>query len=97
MSFETAIIELAANIIQYSVATSGVTCEIIIETSGNQIDATISDNGDLVELELDEHVMPEEFSESGRGIPLMKALVDDFSFDTSEKKNTWKMSKRFQS
>lgn len=95
-SFETAIIELAANIILYSIAVAGVTCQIIIETNDEQIDATISDNGKLMELELDEHIMPDEFSESGRGIPLIKALVDEFSFDTSENRNTWKISKRFK-
>lgn len=95
-SFETAIVELVANIISYSEATSGVTCEVVIETSEGQIDATISDNGELVELELDEHIMPDELSESGRGIPLMRALVDEFSFDTSDNRNTWRLLKKFE-
>lgn len=96
LSFETAIIELVANIILYTVAASGVTCEVIIETSESRIEAIISDNGELAVLELDEHIMPDEFSESGRGIPLMRALVDELSFDTSENKNIWRMSKSFQ-
>ncbi len=95
-SFETALVELVANIISYSVAAAGVTCEIIIETSNNRIDATISDNGDLVELLLDEHIMPDELAESGRGIPLMRALVDTFSLDTQEEINTWRLSKMFR-
>lgn len=96
LRFETAIIELVANVILYSVATSGGTCEVIIETSESKIDAIITDNGELAALELDEHIMPDEFSESGRGIPLMRALVDELSFDTSENKNIWRMSKSFQ-
>ena len=95
-SFETALVELASNIILYSVVTSSVTCDIVIETSTDQINATISDNGDLVDLALDEHIMPDEFSESGRGIPLIKALVDNFEYGNSENKNTWRMSKRYQ-
>ncbi len=96
ISFETAIVELVANIILYSVASSGVRCDVFIEIGDGQIDATISDNGDLVEMALEEHIMPDEFSESGRGIPLMRALVDELSFDTSQNQNAWRMSKRFQ-
>ena len=96
MSFETAIIELVANIILYSVAVSGVTCEVTIEALEDEIRARISDNGELTELELEAHIMPDAFSESGRGIALIKALVDDFTFDPSGNKNEWRMSKRIQ-
>lgn len=95
-SLETAVIELATNIIQYSVAVSGVTCKIVIQTSDDRIDVTIADNGELIALELDEHIIPDAFSESGRGIALVKALVDGFSFDTSGNKNEWRLSKRIQ-
>lgn len=97
MSFETAIVELVANIISYSAATCGVTCAVEIETSEGQVDAIVSDNGELVILELDEHIMPDEFAESGRGIPLIKALVDEFTFDVSENRNIWRLSKKFKS
>ena len=93
--FETAFIELTANIISHSIATSAVTCEILIESSDDRIEATVSDNGKLVEFNLDQHTMPDEFAESGRGIPLMKALLDELTFDNSGSKNTWHMSKRF--
>jgi len=96
MSFETAMIELVANIILYSVAVPGVTCEVTIEASEDQVRASISDNGKIAELELDEHIMPDVFSESGRGIPLIRALVTEFSFNTSDNRNTWTLSKRFE-
>lgn len=95
--FETALIELVGNIISYSVAKSDVMCEVVIETSENRIDATISDNGEMAEVELEGHEMPGEFEETGRGIALIKILVDEFSLDTSKKLNTWRLSKRFAS
>ena len=94
MSFETAIIELVANIISYTDAISGLTCELDIETSDDKIEATVWDNGELIELELGEPSMPDVFSESGRGIPLIRTLVDEFSLDSSPNRNTWRMSKR---
>lgn len=95
-SIETAIIEITANIISYSSATAGIKCEIVLEIGEQSVNATITDNGDLAELEIDEHIMPDEFSESGRGIPLIRALVDEFSYENRNKENTWKISKRIQ-
>lgn len=96
-SFETAIIELTSNIILYSNATSGIKCKIDIDIDDDMMYAVIKDNGDLADLELDQHIMPDEFSESGRGIPLIRALVDEFHYENLDQENTWKISKRLQS
>lgn len=96
-SIETAVIELTSNIILYSNGTNGIKCQILVEIDKEGIQATITDNGDLADLEIDEHIMPDEFSESGRGIPLIRALVDEFSYENLNKENTWKISKRIQS
>lgn len=95
-SIETAIIELVSNIILYATATAGITCQIVIEIDQERIHARITDNGELADLEIDEHIMPDEFSERGRGIPLIRALVDEFSYENVNKENTWKISKRIQ-
>ncbi len=95
-SIETAIIELTTNIFQYSEVTGRIACKIVIEIEGGKVLVTVTDNGELAVLELDEHLMPDEFSESGRGIALIRALVDDFSFDTTGNKNQWRLSKRIQ-
>lgn len=93
-SVETAIIELTTNIILYSDVTGGVTCDIVVEIDGGNILAKISDNGDLAGLQIDEHIMPDEFSESGRGIPLIKALVDEFRYENIDNRNIWTISKK---
>lgn len=95
-SIETAVIELTSNIILYSNATSGIRCQITIEVDREEVHITVTDNGDLADLEIDEHIMPDEFSESGRGIPLIRALVDEFTFENLNRENTWKISKRIQ-
>jgi len=95
-SIETAIIELTTNIILYSEATSGITCQIVIEIDNENVHAAITDNGDLADLEIDEHIMPDEFAESGRGIPLVRALVDEFSYENRDGENTWKISRKIQ-
>ncbi len=95
-SIETAIIELTSNIFQYSEVAGRIACNIVIEIEDEKVSVTITDNGELAVLELDEHIMPDEFSESGRGIALIRALVDEFTFDTTENKNQWRLSKRIQ-
>lgn len=95
-SIETAVIELTSNIILYSNATGGIRCQITIEVDREEVHITVTDNGDLADLEIDEHIMPDEFSESGRGIPLIRALVDEFTFENLNRENTWKISKRIQ-
>lgn len=92
-SFETALIELASNIILYSEAPSGVACEIRISTSADRIDAIVSDNGELVDLALDEHMMPDEYAEAGRGIPMIKALVNHLSYDRDGNLNKWTITR----
>ncbi len=94
---ETAIIELAANIILYSETTAGVIFNITVSTSKDNLEASISDNGELFSLELDSHIMPEDYAESGRGIPMVKSLVDKFEFDSSDGRNTWRIWKEFRS
>lgn len=96
-SIETAIIELTSNIVLYATATTGIKCKIVIEIDNKDIRVTVTDSGDLADLEIDEHIMPDEFSESGRGIPLIRALVDEFSYENLNKENTWKISKKIQS
>lgn len=96
-SVETAIIELVSNIIVYAVAIEGVRFKIVVDVDAEEIRTTITDNGDLADLEIDEYIMPDEFSERGRGIPLIRALVDEFTYENVNSVNSWMISKRLQS
>ena len=92
-SFETALIELTSNVILYSETTSGVDCDILVNTWADRIDAIVFDNGELVNLELSDYKMPDENAETGRGIPMIKGLVNHLSYDRDGSLNKWTITR----
>lgn len=91
MSFETALIELAANVIQHADSKNEVSCTLTVEASTGELVATMSDSGEPVTTQLVGRAMPDELSENGRGIALIQALVDDLSYDRMDGKNRWRL------
>lgn len=106
-SFETALIELASNVFRYADTGSGVTCGLRLEVSDVSLDARLSDTGaTAAELfaakipgaaGLDARQMPDELSESGRGIALIQALVDELEYTRDGDLNRWHISRRLRS
>ncbi|WP_105033696.1 ATP-binding protein [Cryobacterium aureum] len=106
-SFETALIELASNVIRYADTGSGVTCGLRVEVSDVALDARLSDTGaTAAELfaagvsgaaGLDLRQMPDELSESGRGIALIQALVDKLEYTRNGDLNHWHIARKLGS
>ena len=94
LRFEMALIELASNVMRHADAGTGVSCTVTIEMSPHEIRATLSDTGEVGQIELTNRSMPDEFAESGRGIPLVQALVDELRFDREGGLNHWHISRR---
>ena len=94
-SFETAIVELTSNVIRHGDSGAGIFCSITINVHDEQIEATLIDNGKIAQVELAETTMPDGLAESGRGIPLIKALVDSFSYNRDGNLNTWQIARKF--
>ena len=94
MSFETALIELASNVIQYANAGTGVSCRVSVETQDDQISASLCDSGKAADVELDGRPMPDGMAESGRGIPLIQALVDELTYSRDDDVNHWEITRR---
>jgi serine/threonine-protein kinase RsbW len=95
-SFETALIELASNVMRHADPGSGVMCTLTVETFPDRIQATRSDSGMPGDIQLTERSMPDEFAESGRGIPLIIALVDELRYDREDGYNHWFISRHLQ-
>jgi serine/threonine-protein kinase RsbW len=91
--FETAFIELASNIMRHADNGAGVSCTLRIEHTGERIEATLLDNGKPGNVTLNA-AMPDDFSESGYGIPLVQALVDDLEYHYDGARNRWRISSR---
>lgn len=93
--FETALIELASNVIRHGDDGAGITCRLEIGVFVDHVEAVIHDSGHAVSIALEGHEMPDEMAESGRGLPLIEALVD-IEYQRDGGGNEWRISRRLQ-
>lgn len=94
ISVETALIELAANVMQHADSDgSGLACEFTIVISDEAINMTVRDTGEPGEIQLVGAEMPELEAESGRGLALITALVDHVAYSQDDGHNVWRLSR----
>jgi serine/threonine-protein kinase RsbW len=89
MRFELALIELASNVIRHANDGEGVSCTLRIENLGDRIAATLVDSGKDGNVCISMTDMPDDLSEGGRGIPLIRALVDELEYGHDGGLNRW--------
>jgi serine/threonine-protein kinase RsbW len=93
MAFETALIELASNVIQHADA-EGVTCVLSVKTEDGHLRAQLSDTAEAGGVRLVGVEMPDDLAESGRGIAFIQLLVDDLSYERVDGRNVWSIAKK---
>lgn len=96
MRFELALVELASNVIRHADPGSGVSCTLRIDNLGDRIQATLVDSGKPGDVSIRAAEMPDELSESGRGIPLIRALVDELDYGHDAGVNRWYIMRRLE-
>ncbi|MFN3707643.1 SpoIIE family protein phosphatase [Microcella sp.] len=91
MALDTAIIELAANVIQHANRGKSISATLTVIAFRDRIEVTLSDSGEIGEVDIEGRSMPapESLAESGRGIALMKALVDTIEHRRVDGFNHW--------
>lgn len=92
--FETALIELASNIFRHAHKGSGVSCSLTVHISRDRIEASLRDTGQPGDIEIVDVEMPDVLEESGRGLALINALVDEFTYERIDDHNVWHIAKR---
>jgi serine/threonine-protein kinase RsbW len=94
MMFETALIELASNVIQHATSSTAIVCHLEITADETTIRAVLVDSADPPEIDEGPREMPDEFAESGRGLAFIQALVDEFEHHRDKGRNVWTIAKR---
>jgi serine/threonine-protein kinase RsbW len=94
--FETALVEIVGNVVEHAYELDsgsghpgGRALQVRLGLDDASIEAEVSDNGLPVEIDLGLVTMPDEDAESGRGLALAIAAVDDMRYERSGGRNRW--------
>ena len=91
--FETAVIEIAANIVQHGAEEGPVNCNLILEVYRERLDAHFKDDGVTALVDIGAARMPDAFAETGRGLAMAKAAVDVLTYERRNGENFWRLSR----
>jgi serine/threonine-protein kinase RsbW len=89
--FETALIEVASNIIEHSRPASAdpVRFVLALECEPERLYAEFTDNARPAGIDLSGAELPDDLSASGRGLALAKVALDQFSYAKEDDGNRW--------
>lgn len=93
MLFETAIIEIANNVVEYGRPEGEVRWKFTIRVRENEIEAELDDTGQMF-TPAQGKAMPGADAEGGRGLPIAEALLDRIEFRRMDDTNHWRMVRR---
>jgi serine/threonine-protein kinase RsbW len=89
LAFETALTEVAGNIVQHARAAPGLELTVEIDVAVDRLAARVRDTGRRSTVRLDQVSLPEGLAESGRGLALAVALVDELVYRREAGVNHW--------
>ena len=93
MMLETAVIEIAANIIEHGSAGAGPQCDLTIEVYPDRLDAHFMDDGIIALVNVDTAAMPDALAEGGRGLAIARAALDVLTYERRNNTNFWTLNR----
>ncbi|UKF24389.1 MULTISPECIES: ATP-binding protein [Clavibacter] len=96
MLFETAVVEIAGNVVEHGVSVGEragypVTFTMTVICQHDRIVALFEDDGKPAVVDLTRVSMPDDLSESGRGLALAQAVLDDLTYERTDGSNRWRL------
>lgn len=89
--FETAIVEIHGNVVEHGHPPGQVIYAFELEVSADRLVGILADTGVAVPDLSTMDELPHEMAESGRGLWLAKATLDDLQYARMGDRNTWKL------
>jgi serine/threonine-protein kinase RsbW len=94
LRFVTALMEILGNVVEHAYAADAHADErrLLVEIDGDGdggLHGRIEDNGQPAALDLSDVVMPDADAETGRGLALAIAALDDLAYERVGSRNVW--------
>jgi serine/threonine-protein kinase RsbW len=90
MLFQTAVIEIANNVVEHGRPKGEVSWRFLIEIRHDRLVATVSDSGDEIAVPITD-TMPEGLEATGHGLPMAQAALDELTYERAGGRNRWRM------
>jgi serine/threonine-protein kinase RsbW len=94
MLFETAVIEVAGNVVEHGQPSGQVRWRFRLAVREDSLEASLSDSGEEYPGGAWGTDMPEAMEEDGRGLALATAVLDSLVYQRSGEVNQWSMVRR---
>jgi len=95
MMLETAVIEIAGNVVEHGRPVGEVRWTFSLRLRDDVLEGVLTDDGHEYEGDLSTY-MPDPLSESGRGIALAQAALDELVYAREDGRNVWTMRRAAQ-
>jgi serine/threonine-protein kinase RsbW len=89
MAFETALVELASNVIEHADHGQGVSCVVSVTVDDGSMSARLRDGAEPGDFRLTARDMPDADAESGRGLAMVQLLCDELTYERVGEENVW--------
>jgi serine/threonine-protein kinase RsbW len=94
MLFETAVIEVAGNVVEHGQPSGQVRWSFRLAVREDSLEASLSDSGEEYPGGAWGTDMPDAMEEDGRGLALATAVLDSLAYERSGEVNQWSMVRR---
>jgi serine/threonine-protein kinase RsbW len=93
--FTLAVSEVAANIVEHAQSREPIRVRVALEVTGDAATAVFTDTADPALIDLGDVSMPDADAESGRGLALALATLDELVHET-DNGNTWRLRRNLR-
>ncbi|WP_110181870.1 ATP-binding protein [Nocardioides solisilvae] len=94
MMLETAVVELANNVVEHGRPRGELRWTFTLRVLPGLLEGVLADDGQEYDGDLDA-AMPDPLAESGRGIALAQAALDELLLEREDGHNVWTMRRRY--
>ncbi|HWI41988.1 MAG TPA: ATP-binding protein [Nocardioides sp.] len=97
MLFETAVIEIAGNVVEHGRPVGSVRWTFSLTVEADRLRGSLSDDGEELEGDPTDASLPDDpLADSGRGLALARATLDELDYRRQDGVNVWHMVRRLQ-